>query len=627
MNKYCIFPEPKRIKINEGFFQTGKGFLSLLELYRKGMPLPAEIETAEVATDELAGNDEAYRIEITPERISVFAGSAAAVFYAVQTLRQLACRSSQHNLPCCEIEDVPDFKIRTVMLDVSRTRVPEIETLKFLIQKLAGWKINSFQLYTEHTFAYKGHEEVWSNSSAFSAEEIAEIKSFCDDYFISLVPNQNSFGHMERWFAHKRYHYLAECPEGFYDPWGVFREHSSTISPSAEGVDEFLNDLYSQLLPCFDSEYLNVGGDEPWELGKGRSRELSEDQGLDKVYYDFLMRLRGIAAGFGKKIQVYADIIMKYPHLIEKLPEDILLINWGYEAAHPFENECAAIAASGIPFSVCTGTSAWNSVGGRWLNAAENIRNGALQGLKNGAAGFMISEWGDNGHWQQFPVALPGFLYASCAAWNTASVESLDIEKAAADQLFSGNKYLAGALMRIQEVWACSKKALHNASLPALVLLDPIYPYYREDFKAFRGYSFAGEEALLDEAEKQLAAGALCSSAVNGGDSAPDNERNIDQNIDLSSAVNGSGIDLKAVNEELFFSIKLLRHGCRLGRLQFATENLLIREITPADRENLANELEPLIEEYKRLWLNRSRPGGLDESAGGFIRLLEEYRR
>ena len=76
------------------------------------------------------------------------------------TLRQLL-REYGRRLPCLQIRDWPDFSRRGVMLDISRGRVPKLETLLELVEQLADFKINELQLYTEHTFAYRQHKSVW----------------------------------------------------------------------------------------------------------------------------------------------------------------------------------------------------------------------------------------------------------------------------------------------------------------------------------------------------------------------------------------------------------------------------------------------------------------------------------
>ena len=169
---------------------------------------------------ELAIVPQGYRIEINDDRIEIFAADDAGVFYARQTLAQLA--KLHHALPCCTINDSPDFPARGVMLDVSRDKVPTMDTLFALIDRLASWKINQLQLYIEHTFAYPDHRTVWEHASPFTAEDIRELDRYCRERFVELVPNQNSFGHMERWLKHPRYLPMAEVPNGGADAVGIF---------------------------------------------------------------------------------------------------------------------------------------------------------------------------------------------------------------------------------------------------------------------------------------------------------------------------------------------------------------------------------------------------------------------
>ena len=117
------------------------------------------------------------------------------------------------------------------MLDVSTDKVPTMDTLRAMIARLASWKINQVQLYTEHTFAYRDHPDVHRAASPFTAEEILELDAFCADRHVELVPNQNALGHMNRWLAHERYRPLAIAPDGFVDPFGITRP-PMTIDPT-----------------------------------------------------------------------------------------------------------------------------------------------------------------------------------------------------------------------------------------------------------------------------------------------------------------------------------------------------------------------------------------------------------
>jgi hypothetical protein len=597
MYEYKLAPQPRSIRLTDNYLTLEDNDIKQIDNFTLGKPVPSSILHSEVTGKAIENmyQYDWYSIEITYKGIKIYTIDKKGLYYAFQTLKQLCRQTDGNKIPCGNIEDWADFKVRGVLYDVSRDRVPKMDTLKMLIDTWAEWKYNQLQLYIEHTFAYSQHKKVWEHASPFTAEEISEINSYCKDRAIELVPNQNSFGHMERWLAHKEYHYLAESPDGFIDPWGKLREVSSTIAPVVDETVTFLSDLYDELLPNFDSEYLTIGGDEPWELGKGRSKALCEQKGVDRVYLDFLSKLYDLAKSKDKKIQIYGDIIMKYPHLVNELPKDIVLVNWGYEADHPFESECTQIAKADIPFYVCTGTSAWNSIGGRWENTRENIINGAKNGKRFGAEGFIVSEWGDNGHWQQLIAGLPGFLFGGCVAWNSETVPTFDPETYFAFHLFEGNRTLAKALLNLQNVWEQPGVPLHNASLPALLLLDPVFPYYREEFEKFRNYCFEKELALIDETDALL------------------------KSVDESGVMN-------EFYEEIRFTSELLRHGCNLGRSQLTTTHLKIDEVPKIELSKLLKELQLLIQKYHQLWNKRSRPGGYTDSVARLERLQERYQ-
>ena len=106
------------------------------------------------------------------------------------------------------------FAVRSYMLDISRDKVPTMGTLKQLVEILEKFNYNQLQLYTEHTFAYSKHEAVWKDASPMTPSEVRELDLFCAMHGIDLVPNQNSFGHLERWLVRPEYNHLAELPHG-----------------------------------------------------------------------------------------------------------------------------------------------------------------------------------------------------------------------------------------------------------------------------------------------------------------------------------------------------------------------------------------------------------------------------
>lgn len=249
-----------------------------------------------------------YALDIAPTGISAQAGDAAGLFYAAMTLRQL-CRVSSGSLPGCHIEDAPDFAVRGVMLDISRDKVPTLATLCALVDRFAEWKLNHLELYTEHTFAYRNHPEVWQNASPMTADEIRSLDAYCRTRCIDLVPNQNSLGHFERWLKLPRYNDLAECPNGgARTPWNTILEHAFGLNPSDPRCLALLRELYAELLPNFSSRQFNVGCDETIDLGQGRSRELVASRGGGRGYLDFLLQIHRLVTGHGRTMTFWGDI-------------------------------------------------------------------------------------------------------------------------------------------------------------------------------------------------------------------------------------------------------------------------------------------------------------------------------
>ncbi|MEA3341681.1 MAG: family 20 glycosylhydrolase, partial [Chloroflexota bacterium] len=270
------------------------------------------------------------------DQIEILGSDEQGMFYGVQTLRQLIRHSTDRYLPCMHILDWPDFAIRGVMLDISRDKVYKMETLFMLVDELSSWKINQLQLYMEHTFAYLGHKTVWHGASPMTPEDILKLDRYCSDRCIELVPNQNSLGHMSRWLKHPTYQHLAETTETLLTPWGHEQKVPFSLAPTQPETLDFVIGLYDQLLPNFSSKQINVGCDETFDLGAGKSKSAVETKGKGQVYLDYLLALHAALNKRGTRMQFWGDIILEYPELIPQLPEDVTALDWGYEGDHPF---------------------------------------------------------------------------------------------------------------------------------------------------------------------------------------------------------------------------------------------------------------------------------------------------
>ena len=567
---------------------------------------PVGMDSARVALRLSPGDQqsEAYTLDIDAEGALIRSSSRAGLFYGVCTLAQLfelgaRATGGGVSLPLLHIEDQPSFARRGVMLDISRDKVPTLETTLALIELLASLKINELQLYMEHTFAYAGHEKVWQNASPFTGAEIETLDRFCRERHIDLVPNQNSFGHMQRWLAFEPYRsQLAEAPNGFEHAWNPSREPYG-LCPTDPRSLAFLNGLYDQLLPHFTSRTFNVGLDETFDLGLGRSRQACAERGTERVYLDFLKQIHQTVERRGFSMQFWGDIIIKRPELIPELPRDAIAMEWGYEHDHPFADNVAKFAAAGLRFYVCPGTSSWNTIAGRTENALLNIGSAVKHGALHGALGVLNTDWGDNGHLQPLCASYIGFMAGAAMSWKAEDAQApLELPVAewldtyvfddAARRLGAATRDLGNAYREL----GCRP---HNSS--ALFFFIAGRSGQPIQLPGIEPHHFDAAHAYLQRVDAELA------QAVPGDD------------------------ESRRTQAELAWASDLLKAACHIGKARLAQGfDEPVSKLDPGVREVLAQELAPLLERHRALWLVRNRPGGLTESAGQIERVLSQLR-
>lgn len=539
---------------------------------------------------------EGYRLTVDDEGVVILGGDAAGVFYGTATLRQLVLNADASGaLPQLVIDDAPDFAERAYMLDVSRDRVPRLDALLQWVDELAALKINQLQLYVEHTFAYPGHEIVWSLADPLTPEDILRLDAYCRARHIELVPNQNSLGHMERWLKHAPYRHLAESPDGFQGPAGRWRG-PSTLAPLEPASLALMRELYDALLPHFSSRRVNVGCDEPWELGRGKSQQAVAQRG-GRVYLDWLLSLHAMLSVRGYQTLFWGDMVNQHPELIPHLPRDLVVLEWGYEAHHPFRERAQTYALHDIPFYVCPGTSSWNALLGRVDNMRDNIRHAVEAGLEQGALGCLLTDWGDNGHWQAPLSAYPGLVYGAAMMWGAANNRELDLAAALNRLIFrDATGHLGEVMLEAGQLYQLTGPAHVNGSTLAYALQWP-----------------------LDEIATRLEQIATLGGAQ--PDVSPRTLRGVMAMLDgwheRLSASRPQRSDGALLLREWAQMLHLTRHGAAwLLRHQNADDVPVAQRL---------REWEGLMAQQRELWLARSRRGGLDDSLRRFETLRRGY--
>ena len=373
---------------------------------------PARVRVIEGAEGEIVlarnasladAGEEGYRIEVKPTAIRATARTAAGLYYAVQTLRQMV---RAHGIPAATIADRPALRWRGLQDDVSRGPMPTVAALERRIRTAAEYKINLYVIYLEAAFAYRSHPLIAPPGGAITASELAHLTEVAHRHHVSLMVQQQSFGHLERLLGWEKYRGLTEVEDG------------STLSPATEGTYGLLDSLFREIAPLTSAPFLHVGGDEPADLGQGRALAMVQATGLGATYVRHIHRLRGLLLPHGKRPMVWGDMVLKFPELIPKLGRDVVVASWEYLAHPTFAPWITPLRDAKVDFFVCPGVVNWNRVFPNLDQAIPGIRVFTREGQQAGALGQLDCAWADNGD-ALFALIWYPALYGAAAAWQS----------------------------------------------------------------------------------------------------------------------------------------------------------------------------------------------------------------
>jgi hypothetical protein len=365
-------------------------------------------------------NEEAYQIIIEEKNITLRYSTEKGLFYAFITLEQLMHdKNHLSHISCLVLDDEPELPIRGFMLDISRNKIPSTSTIKRWIDLMARLKYNHFELYVEGmSFLYPSFQETYDlNQTPLTQEEFLELQRYAKKNMIDLVPCHNGLGHMSEWLT--KFPDLAELPEGMF-MWGAYRK-ASTLNPLSEDSYTFVKTLYHDAIEGSISPFFHMNLDEPYELGHGKSKEKAKEVGVGQVYLDYLLRLYELIRSWGKTPLVWGDVLNHHPETLEKLPKDLIFVDWGYDYDYPFYDTLKRLSAKNVKFMAAPGTSSWNSMSGRKDDMIHNIEEACHWTKVFNGLGILLTDWGDNGHWQQDIISYPALIFAGLESWRRHS--------------------------------------------------------------------------------------------------------------------------------------------------------------------------------------------------------------
>ena len=397
--------------------------------------------------------EQEYTLLVQAHGICITGGSAVGIFYGIQTLRQII-EQCGCCIPYTIIVDQPKILHRGFYHDVTRGRIPTMDYLKKLVDRMAFYKLNQLQLYMEHTFLFRGFSEVWRDDTPLTAEDILELDAYCRKRHIELVPSIACFGHLYKVLRTKTYGELCEMPGMEKEPFGfVDRMRHHTLDVSNPESIQLVKALIDEFMPLFTSQYFNICADETFDLGKGKSAALAEEKGTQRLYLDFVKELCEYVVSKGKTPMFWGDIICEFPEAVQELPKETICLNWGYDADWP-EDSTRKLSEAGARLYNCPGVSGWDQLVNQIRVSYENISRMCQYASNYHAEGLLNTDWGDCGPINHPDFSLPGMIYGAAFSWNLEIPEFEDINRQISRVAYGDEtETLASVLARISESW------------------------------------------------------------------------------------------------------------------------------------------------------------------------------
>ena len=375
LSRYPLIPWPQHLEARDGTFvldsltqvtlsdsgsedlRAAAHFWAERVRRASGLPLPlAEATGADSGTvafvldPDVTADAEGYRLEVTPAGVTLTAAAPAGLFYGVQTLRQLSPIGIERGgvvrgtdatvwaIPAVVIEDAPRFGYRGMHLDVARHFFP-VSFIKKYLDLMAFYKLNRFHwhltedqgwrieirqypkltdvgAYRSRTLAahYDNQPQIYDSTrygGFYTQDEVREVVAYAAARHITVIPEIELPGHSLA--ALSAYPELG-CTPGPFEvatTWGVFED----IYCPKEETFTFLENVLTEVMDLFPSEYIHIGGDEApktrWEESE-IAQEVIRREGLEdehELQSYFIRRIERFLNEHGRKIIGWDEIV------------------------------------------------------------------------------------------------------------------------------------------------------------------------------------------------------------------------------------------------------------------------------------------------------------------------------
>jgi len=305
---YGISPDNVAVRaLRDALLTVGAGGEMRVELALDVGTVPASAVSIEV-TD--ARRAQAYRIQITADRLRLIACGLPGLFYAVQTLRQLLDHPAG-TLPVCTIVDWPEYELRCVHWDTKHHQ-DRLPTLKRFLDQCAAFKINAVLFELEDKFEYPSHPVIGA-PGAFTTAELQELTDYALERHIELIPDVQSPAHLCYVLKHDEFAHLR-CDGSNYQ-----------ICMDKPEARQLLFDMYDDVCAATrGARYFHLSTDEVYYAGICETvRRPYNPENRSLTWVDYVNAAHAHITRHGRQVLIW----LEYPALpqhVDLLPSDLL---------------------------------------------------------------------------------------------------------------------------------------------------------------------------------------------------------------------------------------------------------------------------------------------------------------
>jgi len=353
---------------------------------------------------------EGYVISASGNTLTVIGASDAGVFYGVQTVKQLIAGDGAHAvLHVANIRDWPAMKYRGLSDDLSRGPFPTIDFIKKEIRTLASVKANIYSPYMENTQEYPDNAIAAPWGRHISPAQAKELVAYAKPYHVTIIPEQEAFGHLDKMLQYEQYSELAETP------------HGAVLAPGQNGSIPLIDDMFSQLAAEYPGPFLHLGADETGELGAGQTKAEVQAITLNGSYLKFMNRIVDSLKPLNRKLLFWGDIAYHSPDLVKAMPQSFkdatIAVPWTYNPeANGFDRYIKPFTDAGFETWVAPGINNWSRVYPNGNLGLYNIQQFTRDGQRLGCDGQLNTIWNDDGEGLA-NMDWYGILFGAAAAW------------------------------------------------------------------------------------------------------------------------------------------------------------------------------------------------------------------